>query len=212
MSDSEREFEVHDINELPEEELEEGAEEAQGGDEGSESEAGKEEPKGSAGPSRLTYIQELEARLRTSQETLGRYVGAYKELEEDKERFKLRLEREKAKELEILQGRLVTDLLELMDNLDRSVMGAEASRNYDALAQGIKMVQAQFVEKLGKLGVSTIQTVGHEFDPNIHEALDIAATDDESQDNAVLMEFSRGFRLKDRVIRPARVRVGRYSG
>lgn len=160
----------------------------------------------------VTYIRQLEQRVTEQQATLARYISAYKDLEQDKEQFKARLSREKDKELEILRGRLINDLLELMDNLDRSMMGAESSRNYDALVMGIKMVQHQFEEKLGGLGVSRVSTVGQAFDPNQHEALDVVAVGDKAQDGVVVNEYARGFRIKDRIIRPAKVRVGRFGG
>lgn len=209
MSDAEQEMKVEDlealINETPEDEALEGDETV------SENES-EDEGTASSGPTRLTYIQELEQRLRASQDTLSRYIGAYKELETEKENFMGRIERENAKKLELLRGKLVSDLLDLMDNLDRSVMGTESSRNFDALSQGIKMVQHQFGEKLTNLGVTTIETVGEAFDPNLHEALGVSPTDDESKDDVVVMEYARGYKMGDRIIRPAKVQVGRYSG
>lgn len=161
---------------------------------------------------RISYIRELEIRLKKSQDTLTQYISAYKDLEKDKEEFMARLQREKKKDLEVLRGKIVEDLLVLMDNLDRSVMGAESSRNFDALSEGIRMVQNQFVEKLNKMGAVAVPTVGHAFDPNIHEALGVMPTPDESLDGQVVLEFTRGFMMGDRIIRPARVQVGKYSG
>ena len=193
---------VEDILEDAQEEAPEAEEEAQAEDDSGPS----------AASMRLTYIQEMERKLLENQRTLSEYINAYKQVDKDKQEFKVRLEREKEKELGILKDRLVGDLLELMDNLDRSVMGAESSRNYDALAQGIRMVQSQFVEKLAKLGAEPIPTVGQAFDPNIHEALGLAPTNDPDQDGIVAAEYARGFRVGSRVLRPARVMVGKYSG
>lgn len=197
--------EVVDIEDVEELSADDG-----GAEDDAEPEAGpEEEPRSSGAEGRVTYIRDLERRLAESQATLGEYISAYKRLEQDKEEFKRRLEREKDKELGILRGKLVGDMMELMDNLDRSVMGSQGSRNYDALAQGLKMVLVQFEEKLARLGVERVPTIGQAFDPNFHEALDVAATANPDEDGVVLVEYSRGFKLDDRVIRPARVRVGR---
>lgn len=158
---------------------------------------------------RMTYIQQLEKRVLEGQRTLAQYIQAYKQIQDEKDDFKRRLEREKVKEIDIQRGQIINDLLELMDNLDRSVHGAEAARNYDALATGIKMVQAQFLQKLEAVGARPIPTVGEVFDPNRHEALHVMAVEDPAQDGIILREFARGFTFADRVVRPSRVQVGK---
>ena len=158
---------------------------------------------------KMTYIQQLEKRVLEGQRTLSQYIQAYKQLQDEKDEFKKRLEREKTKELDIQRGLIINDLLDLMDNLDRSVQGAEAARNYDALATGIKMVQAQFLQKLEGVGARPIPTVGEVFDPNRHEAIHVLLVEDPAQDGVILREFTRGFSFADRVVRPARVQVGK---
>lgn len=162
-------------------------------------------------PRQPTYVETLERRLQETQDQLREYIQAYKQVKEDKEEFKRRLDREKQKDLETLRGRLVLDLLDVLDNLDRSVMGGEAGWNAQAMLQGVKMVQNQFLEKLQALGMTVIDPLGQPFNPNEAEALDVSVAETADQDDRVSRVYSRGYRLNDRVIRPARVQVARYG-
>ncbi len=156
-------------------------------------------------------METLERRLQETQDQLREYIQAYKKVKEDMEDFKRRLDREAQKDLTMLRGRLVTELLEVLDNLDRSVMGGESGWNPQAMLGGLKMVQGQFLEKLQQLGLEMIDPQGRPFDPNLAEALDVTSTPDPDLDNTVSRVYSRGYRLNDRVIRPARVQVARLQ-
>ena len=164
-----------------------------------------------ARPRQPTYVETLERRLQETQDQLREYIQAYKKVKEDMEDFKRRLDREAQKDLTMLRGRLVTELLEVLDNLDRSVMGGESGWNPQAMLGGLKMVQGQFLEKLQQLGLEMIDPQGRPFDPNLAEALDVTSTPDPDLDNTVSRVYSRGYRLNDRVIRPARVQVARLQ-
>jgi molecular chaperone GrpE len=73
------------------------------------------------------------------------------------------------------------------------------------------MVQGQFLEKLQALGLSVIDPQGQPFDPNEADALDVSPASSPEEDNRVSRVYSRGYRMNDRVIRPARVQVARLS-
>jgi molecular chaperone GrpE (heat shock protein) len=73
------------------------------------------------------------------------------------------------------------------------------------------MVHRQFVEVLRKFGVEKIEALGEEFSPRVHEAVFVSEVDDPEKDGVVLREIQKGFIMDDRVIRPARVEVGKYS-
>lgn len=162
-------------------------------------------------PRQPTYIETLERRLQETQDQLREYIGAYKQIKEDQEGLRKRLEREAAREQEIMRGRLVNELLEVLDNLDRSVMGAESGWNGDAMLGGLKMVQGQFLEKLMAMGLKVIDPQGKAFNPNEADALDVTLTTVEDLDQTVSRVYTRGYRMGERVIRPARVQVCRYQ-
>lgn len=165
----------------------------------------------SSRPRQPTYIETLERKLLEHQEQLREYIAAYKQVKEDQEAFKKRLEREAARDQEMTRGRLVNDLLEVLDNLDRSVLGGEAGWNAESLLMGIKMVHGQFLEKLQGLGLKVVDPQGKPFNPNEAEALDMSVTTDPSLDDTVSRVYVRGYRMGDRVIRPAKVQVARFQ-
>ena len=183
------------------------ANEAGGEKTGEKAEEKQEAPR----PRQPTYIETLERRLQETQDQLREYIGAYKQIKEDQEGLRKRLEREAAREQEIMRGRLVNELLEVLDNLDRSVLGAESGWNGEAMLGGLKMVQGQFLEKLLAMGLKVIDPLGKAFNPNEADALDVTVTTVEEQDQTVSRVYTRGYRMGERVIRPARVQVCRYQ-
>lgn len=176
----------------------------------SESGQSKSSQEDSSRPRQPTYIETLERRLMESEEKLREYINAYKQVKEDKDDFKRRLEREALRQQEITKGRLVSGLLDVLDNLDRSIQGGESGWNAESILAGLKLVQGQFMEKLTELGLKSIDPLGRPFNPNEAEALDMAMTTDEALDNTVSRVYQRGFMLGERVVRPARVQVARY--
>lgn len=184
------------------------AQNASGSDAGGDKAEEKQEP---PRPRQPTYIETLERRLQETQEQLREYIGAYKQIKEDQEALRKRLEREAAREQEIMRGRLVNELLEVLDNVDRSVLGAESGWSGEAMLGGLRMVQGQFLEKLMGMGLKLIDPAGKSFNPNDADALDVTITTDEALDNTVSRVYTRGYRLGERVIRPARVQVARFQ-
>jgi molecular chaperone GrpE len=98
---------------------------------------------------------------------------------------------------------LAMDLLPVMDNLERA---AEAARNANApsILEGIEMVQKQLGDAFRKHGIELIDALGVPFDPNVHEALNQQPRADVPE-GTVIVELGKGYRLHDRVLRPARV-------
>ena len=103
---------------------------------------------------------------------------------------------------------LIVSLLPVLDNLDRALSVPEDGSAKDILA-GVKMVSRQFLSVLDEMGVSAIPAKGERFDPALHEAVGAVPVEDAEEDGAVVDEQLRGYRTKDRVLRPARVLVGK---
>ncbi len=97
-------------------------------------------------------------------------------------------------------------LLPILDSLDRAVKTPASS--VEDVRSGIELIDKQFHDALARLGVQPIATEGAAFDPNEHQAVQMVDTD-ETPDHHVIDEFQRGYRLKDRLLRPAMVRVAR---
>ena len=94
-------------------------------------------------------------------------------------------------------------LLPIVDSFDRALASGESGPEF---VKGIGLINRQFHDALGKLGLQPIEATGRRFDPNQHEAVQMVDTD-EYEDHQVIDELQRGYRLKDRLLRPAMVRV-----
>lgn len=146
-------------------------------------------------------IQELEARLRA-------VSAAYKQKQEEIEATKDRLQRHAAVQEEIRRGEVVASLFEPVENLHRSI---ETVKGH-SVETGLRMVYQQFMEALHKLGLEEVPGVGSKFDPNVHEAIATMPVATPEGENVVMNVFSAGYRIGARLVRPARVVIGSYTG
>lgn len=101
---------------------------------------------------------------------------------------------------------LIKSLLPVLDNFERALKAAEQNKNVDALIGGVSGTYKQLLTALEKVGVKPIEAEGQEFDPNYHEALGHAESD-EYPANTVAEVLQRGYVMHDRVLRPALVKV-----
>ncbi|WNG37717.1 nucleotide exchange factor GrpE [Archangium violaceum] len=153
--------------------------------------------------------ERLEAELSTARRRVDQLARAYQELEKDREEFKQRLTRERERMMDVERGNVATVLLEAVDELDRclSMSGGDVS---SPLAQGVKMIRDGLLSKLQQSGIERLQVVGLPYNPNTAEATDMELTTNPDEDQKVVAEARAGYRLKDRIIRPARVKVAKY--
>src|SRR3954471_23423293 len=123
--------------------------------------------------SKPTYIEELEQQLAEKDKTAQEYIAKYRQAASEFEESRLRLRREISKDIERSRREILSDLLEVVDNLDRAIETAAAGTavSPDALLRGVEMVRRQFLSKLESLGVKRIETEGAQFDPLRHEAV-----------------------------------------
>jgi molecular chaperone GrpE len=136
---------------------------------------------------------------------------AYAALVEDNKAFRQRLEREKARVLEAERTALVQALLESADDLERALAAVSAGEVEGALAEGVRLSLGSLHQRIARLGAERIPVMGQAFDPHLAEAIDTVPVADEEQDGTVLHEIRPGYRIGERILRPARVRVGRLA-
>jgi molecular chaperone GrpE len=105
---------------------------------------------------------------------------------------------------------IILDFLLELDNFDRALKLADNSKDFDKFVEGIKLIEEQLFKVLGKYGVESIETVGKAFDPNLHEAV-MEEENNEMPHHTIVDEFQRGFLLKERVIRPSKVKVSKRT-
>jgi len=146
----------------------------------------------------------IEEQKQLAQNNYEKFLRAYAELEN----YKKRTEKDRADNLKYANEELLRDLLPFIDNLQRAIDHAsfEKSRNPEALIEGVELTLRDLMRILEKHGLRPIESVGGQFDPNLHEAM--MQVDSENHDpQTVVQEFQRGYVLKDRLLRPARVSV-----
>lgn len=153
--------------------------------------------------------QRLEAELEASRRRVDELARAYQSVNKDREEFKQRLTRERERMMDVERGNVAVSLLEAIDELDRclTMSGQEVS---SPLGQGVKMIRDGLLSKVQSLGIERLNLVGQPFDPNTAEAADMEITPQPEEDQKVVAEVRAGYRMKDRVIRPARVKVAKY--
>jgi molecular chaperone GrpE len=120
-----------------------------------------------------------------------------------------RLTRNARREIDEARGKLVQELLPVLDNLDRTIRAAYGSRNDPAMLEGVRMVRHQLEAVLRGYGVERIEALDQRFDPNLHEAIGVATVSDPRRHGVVVQQAEPGYRFGDRLLRPAKVSVGK---
>jgi molecular chaperone GrpE len=108
-------------------------------------------------------------------------------------------------------GSLATDLLPVLDNLERATEAARGAAGAESIISGLDLVSRQLLGALGKHGIEPIEALGQPFDPNLHEAL-MQQPDPDHPEGTVVAELGRGYRIQDRVLRPSKVAVSTRPG
>ena len=102
----------------------------------------------------------------------------------------------------------IKTLLPVVDNFERALQSKSESAEFKS---GVELIYKQFQDVLNKLGVRPIPAKGQQFDPHVHEAIEMVETPD-AEDHEVLEEWQRGYKYKDRLLRPAMVKVAKNPG
>jgi molecular chaperone GrpE len=158
------------------------------------------------------YVEELEERTKAAErqvhEVQARFDQLRQQLQRETDETRQRLNRSADERAHSEKAKFIASLLPALDNLNRAAASGDAPR--ETILEGIRSIATTFEAALTNAGVEPIQSVGEDFDPELHEAVDTEETDGE-MDGKVIEEYSRGFRIGDRLLRPARVKVGRAS-
>ncbi|MCD8511967.1 MAG: nucleotide exchange factor GrpE [Bacillus sp. (in: Bacteria)] len=147
----------------------------------------------------VTKEQDLEKKL---EETTNRLLR----IQADYDNFRRRTRLEKEADAKYRSQRLAEELLPAIDNFERALMISPEAEEAKSLLKGMEMVYRQLQEALKKEGIEVIDAVGQPFDPHIHQAVMQVETE-EFEKNVVVEELQKGYKLRDRVIRPAMVKV-----
>jgi len=152
-----------------------------------------------------SFVEELIGRAEAAERRAAEAVTrAHAELDAVRDRLQRDVERR------VMEGksRLLGSMLEVLDNLDRAAKVAEAGPK--VVADGIELIRQQLLGVLKSEGVEPIETCGLEYDPNVAEAVVVERVEPE-RDNLVVDEVQRGYRHGEKILRPARVKVGKAT-
>ncbi|MDR0320392.1 MAG: nucleotide exchange factor GrpE [Treponema sp.] len=145
-------------------------------------------------------ITELEARLAETRDQLLRKAAEF-------ENFRKRMNQEKQSSIEYANQSLLSDIIPIIDDLERAILAGESSTDIGSLLEGIKMIEKRLTSQLeSKWGLRRFISAGEAFDPNLHEALMVEKSPD-VKESTVQEDLFKGYYLKDRVIRAAKVKV-----
>ena len=157
---------------------------------------------------------EVSDRQPTVEERAADAESKYKEMQDrylrlnaEFDNYKKRMMRENSDRLKYFNMELIKELLPSVDNLERAISHAgDENSDLENMIEGLQMVYKGMQEAFGKFGVSEIESIGKEFDPNCHQAVGMIESQ-EVPENHVVEEYLKGYYLHDRIIRPTMVRV-----
>jgi molecular chaperone GrpE len=136
------------------------------------------------------------------------YLDRLARLQAEFDNFRKRNAREQQEYREYALADALKQFLPILDSLDRAAK--TPANSLEDVQKGIELIDRQFHDVLSRLGVEPVRAEG-EFDPNLHQAIQMVETSDVA-DNHIVDELQRGYRLRDRLLRPAMVRVAQNNG
>jgi molecular chaperone GrpE len=148
-------------------------------------------------------VSTLEERAALLEKERDEYLNDLKRVAADFENYRKRVARDQEGLVARAHERLVKELLPVLDDLERALEAA-AQHEEAKLEEGVRLVHRELVEALAREGLVEVETDG-QFDPHVHEAL--VSQPSEQEDGSVIEVLQKGYRLGDRVLRPARVVV-----
>ena len=154
----------------------------------------------------LSPLEQLEEQIRLKDEELANQKDTFLREKAELENLKKRLIKEKEDFVQFANERLLKELIQIEDNLERALEVPKAT--LDSLKEGVEMIQKQFTAFLKNQKVEPIEALGKPFDPNLHEVLNQQESE-EYEENTVIQEYSKGYTLNGRILRSAKVVIAK---
>lgn len=162
-------------------------------------------------PARQVARVFFERRLAEYETRCQEYLDDLQRMKAEFENYRKRTERERVESANRASVNLIGRLIPVADDLDRAVEAAAQDAAAAKFADGLALVQAQFMKALADEGLIEIEAAGQPFDPHQHEAI-MQEESTEHEDEHVIEVLRKGYRLGDTVIRPAMVKIARNNG
>ena len=154
----------------------------------------------------LTPMEQLQEQLRLKDEEIANQKDTFLREKAELENFKKRLTKEKDDFVQFANERLLQELIQIEDNLERALEVPNAT--LESLKEGVEMIQKQFSTFLKNQKVEPIEAIGKDFDPTLHEVLNQQESE-EHEENTVIEQYSKGYTLNGRILRPTKVVISK---
>lgn len=148
----------------------------------------------------------LEEKMAKIEADLEDWKGAYARKNAEFQNFTKRKQNELEEFRKYASEKVILKVLEAVDNLERGVAASVETKDFDALVKGVEMTLSQMHGIMNAEGVEVIESLGKEFDPHLHQAV-MTENSEDVDDNHIVMELQKGYKMKERVIRPSMVKV-----
>ena len=165
-----------------------------------------EETKADAEPDKKGFFGKKKEKKDKKDEQIAELTDKVKRQLAEFENFRNRTEKEKSQMYMVGARDVIEKLLPVVDNFERGLKSIPEDQKDGPVASGMEMIYRQLITVLTDLGVTPIEAVGQEFDPNFHNAV-MHAEDEELGENTVSEEFQKGYKYKDAVLRHSMVKV-----
>jgi len=157
----------------------------------------------------LSELDQLKMELEELKQENSNLKDQYLRKQADFENYRKRMLREKEETIKYGNSNLLTDLVDVVDNFERAIQSGADSGDLKTFHDGIAMIEQQFSSMLAsKYSLEKLQAENQPYDPNQHEALMMEESSD-IEEPTVLQVFQTGYKLHDRILRPAKVKVGK---
>ena len=157
-------------------------------------------------------LKKLRTDLKQAQAEKAEYLTGWQKERADFANYKKEEDTRKAMFSESMRERILSKFLGVMDSFNMAFANKEAWEKVDAgWRKGVEYIYSQMGSIFEEYGVKTVGVVGESFDPNIHEPVEMMPTDKKEEDHKVATVIQKGYKLGDRVMRPARVNIYEYK-
>lgn len=155
-------------------------------------------------------LEELRRTIESLQNEKDELFGKLQRVSADYANFQKRVPKQISDTIAYEKERIIKSLLPALDNFEHTLQNAHSVEDADVLIKGIRIIYDQLIDILKSHNVEQIKALGEKFDPAVHEAM-TQQTDPEREENTVLEEFQKGYRLNGRAIRPSKVIVNKLA-
>ncbi|MDG0842579.1 nucleotide exchange factor GrpE [Staphylococcus equorum] len=146
--------------------------------------------------------EEIQQLKQDVQENEEKYLRLYAEFEN----YKRRIQKENQTMKAYKAQDVLNDILPTIDNIERALQIEGENEQFQSLKKGVEMIRESLISALKENGLEVIETEGHQFDPNVHQAV-VQDDNPDFESGEITQELQKGYKLKERVLRPSMVKV-----